>query len=102
MQFEFEGFLKKYKKLFIEIYNKKETTKSVKLQKDIREKIKEFKQNNYKEFKKIHNQLKPLHGHPNNKELLSEIKNNMDEKLSNLKENIANAFTPLRVKIKLI
>lgn len=60
--------------------------------------IKCVKRDNHDSFKKFHKQLKPLHGHPNNKHLLDEIDGGMNEMLENLFAKISIELEPLKVR----
>lgn len=94
---EFQVFMIKYKDIFYEAFNKIQYENAMKLQNKIRRFIKSLKESNYASFKKVHNQLKPLHGHPKNKHLLSEIEESMKTELKLLSDNISIGLIPLKV-----
>lgn len=86
-----------FKKQFYDIINNSENRKANDLQKTIRKTVQQIKKTNYVSFKKMHNQLKPLHGHPNNKKQLHEINAKMLDALENLKNEFHDNILALKV-----
>lgn len=74
-----------------------ERTKIKKYYNTIKNEIEILKNNNYTTFKSLHNQLKPLHGHPNNKHLLVDLETKMSELMESQKDNIIHMLIPHKV-----
>lgn len=94
---EFEAFMREFKATFCETFGETQFNKGVAIQSKARRSLKTVRTENYESFKKIHNQLKPLHGHPNNKHLLKEIDDKMQEELRLLSTKTSEEVAPLKV-----
>lgn len=90
-------FMLDYNETFKKSYTRIERCKIKKYNSMIRNEIKTLKRNSFASFKSLHNQLKPLHGHPNNKHLLADLETQMSELIECQKDNIIHMLVPHKV-----
>lgn len=53
-------------------------------------------------FNSVHKQLKPLHGHPNNRPLLDDLRKRMEDVFNEREDKIPNLIVPFQVSKKKI
>lgn len=89
--------MRKFKETFCDTFVQTQFNNGIQLQSNAKRLIRGIRENNYKTFKKLHDQLKPLHGHPSNKHLLNEIDVKMGDELDALRTKIKEVTEPLKV-----